>query len=432
MNREEWIDWIWLSEAIGRSGDTFRKLIGHFNRPGELHAADEKTLRTIPELNRHNLKALMNKDRTDAVAIYERCERIGISLMPYNADRFPQVLREIPDPPPLLYYVGQFPDFEKLFCVGMVGTRKMSEAGLQNGYRLAYELASAKALIISGLAEGIDGVCAVGALEAGGKTVAVIGCGLDIAYPRHHGKLMNHIVESGGAILSEYPPGTRPMPYHFPIRNRIISGLSQLVIVVEAGMASGSLITARDAVMQGKAVYSVPTDTNIGAAEGNNQLLRDGAKIVIEAQDIVDRYRYVFEERPLAERVKPLAGGADRAALSRYGVIDFDRMEKPDAKESAWCKPASEPPKARTADPTDALPKQDKAASKPSEPIPDEVLQSLTPVQRAVLEAMPDDVPVTPESIRTEYGFGEVLAALTMLEILGIVRKLPGSMYGKA
>lgn len=426
MNRQEWIDWIWLAEAIARSGGTFRKLIGHFNRPRELLVADEATIRAIPDLTEHNVKGLMNKDLTAATEIFDACDRLGISVLPYDAETFPQTLREIPDPPVLLYYVGKIPDFERLFCIGMVGTRKMSESGLQNGYRLAYELASAQALIISGLAEGIDGVCAVGAVEGGGKTVAVVGCGLDVAYPRHHGKLMNHIVESGGAILSEYPPGTRPMHYHFPVRNRIISGLSQLVIVVEAGTASGSLITAKEAISQGRTVYAVPADTGIAAAEGNNQLLRDGAKVALEAQDIVDRYRYVFEARPLSERVIPWKGIADREALRRYGVIGFER-ESQGPTESK-----ERPTPKRTEDSASAEKDTGRPVSK-AEPktVPDEILQSLSPVQKAVLEAMPDDVPVTAETIKTEYPFGEVLAALTMLEILGIVRKLPGSMYGK-
>ena len=385
--------------------------------------ADEETIRTIPELSERSIRGLMKKDLTEATKIFDACERLGVSVLPYSAEQFPQILREIPDPPILLYYVGQFPDFAHLFCIGMVGTRKMSESGMQIGYRLSYELASAKALVISGLAEGIDGVCAVGAVAGGGKTVAVVGCGLDIVYPRHHEELMKHIVESGGAILSEYPPGTRPMHYHFPIRNRIISGLSQVVIVVEAGGMSGSLITAKEAITQGRAVYAVPASTEIAAAEGNNQLLRDGAKVVLEAQDIVDRYRYVFEARPLAERVRKLTAGADKDALRRYGVIDFDRSIP--RAETGAAKQAQKVPQSMSASNV-ATPK-----AEPKQSVPDDILRSLSPVQKAVLEAMPDDVPVTAESIKTEYPLGEVLAAFTMLEILGIVRKLPGSMYGK-
>ena len=424
MHREELIHWIWLAEAIARSGGTFRKLIGYFDQPKDLLEADEATIRTIPELSERNIRGLMRKDLTEATKIFDACERAKISVLPYSAEQFPQILREIPDPPILLYYLGQFPDFAHLFCVGMVGTRKMSESGMQIGYRLSYELASAKALVISGLAEGIDGVCAVGSVAGGGKTVAVVGCGLDIVYPRHHEKLMRHIVESGGAILSEYPPGTRPMHYHFPIRNRIISGLSQVVIVVEAGGMSGSLITAKDAVTQGRAVYAVPASTEIAAAEGNNQLLRDGAKVVLEAQDIVDRYRYVFEARPLAERVRKLTAGADKDALRRYGVIDFERITPCEQTNTA-----KRTEKAIA--PTPVANTESKPTAEPKKSVPDDLLQSLSPVQKAVLEAMPDDVPVTAEAIKTEYPLGEVLAALTMLEILGIARKLPGSMYGK-
>ena len=420
MDREKLIDWIWLAETIGRSGTFFRKLLRQYEDPSGLFGADEATVRAIPEITEPQVRALMEKDRERAIRIYDACERIGVSVMPYGDARFPQILRDIPDPPVLLYYVGRFPDFAHRFCVGMVGTRKMTERGMENGFRMAYELASAKGLIISGLAEGIDGVCAVGAICGGGETVAVIGCGLDIAYPRHHGKLMNRIVETGGAILSEYPPGTRPMHYHFPVRNRIISGLSQVVIVVEAGMGSGSLITAKEAARQGRGLYTIPADPETEFAEGNNQLLRDGAKVVLEAQDLVDRYRYVFGERPLEEKVRTPENGVDRAELERYGVIGVQE------RTAGPASPVRDVPE-RTPVPTPA----ETAPEGPEGEVPDEILQSLSPVQRAVLEAMPDDTPVTAENVKTEYPFAEVLGALTVLEVLGIVRKLPGSMYGK-
>ncbi len=426
MERRELIDWIWLAETIGRSGTVFRKLLSSFDRPNELYGADEATIRKIPDLTERNIAALLNKDQSGAVKILDDCERLGISVLPYNEKGYPHILHDISDPPPLLYVAGKTPDFENRFCVAMVGTRKMSEAGMQNAYRLSRELSGAGALIISGLAEGIDGVCAVGAIQGGAGTVAVVGCGLDIAYPAHHGKLMNRIVETGGAILSEYPPGTPPTQYHFPIRNRIISGLSQIVIVVEAGMASGSLITAREAFAQGKKVFTIPADPETHAADGNNKLLQDGAQVVLESRDLVERFRYVFRNRPLAEKVKPLLGGADREALRELGVIGFENMPLTPAPKP---KKEARQPK-RKGDAEEVF--EPKAEPKTPSAIPDEVLQSLDAVQLAVLEAMPDDVPVVPEQIRTEYSLGEVMAALTILEVLGIVRKLPGSMYGKA
>ncbi len=418
MNRKELVDWIWLAETIGRSGTVFRKLLSRFDHPNELYAADEATIRKIPNLTERNIAALLNKDQSAAVKILDDCERLGISVVPYVAKEYPNILQEISDPPPLLYVAGTLPDFENRFCVAMVGTRKMSEAGMQNAYRLSWELSSAGALIISGLAEGIDGVCAVGAIQSGKNTVAVVGCGLDIAYPMHHGKLMSHIVKTGGAILSEYPPGTPPTQYHFPVRTRIISGLSQLVVVVEAGMLSGSLITAREAFAQGKKVFTIPADPETHSADGNNKLLQGGAQVILESRDLIERFRYVFQNRPLAERIKPLLGGADRAALREYGVIGFENVELP---KPAFPKATKENTKAP----------EPKSEPKTQSVIPDEILQSLDKVQLAVLEAMPDDCPTVPEKIRTEYSLGEVMAALTVLEILGIVRKLPGSMYGK-
>ena len=428
MERKELIDWIWLSETIGRSGFVFRKLLSRFDRPNELYAADEETIRKIPNLTERNIAALMQKDQSAAVKILDDCERLGISVLPYGSNQYPRILHEIADPPPLLYAAGKIPDFENSFCVAMVDTRKMSEAGMQNAYRLSWELSSSGALVISGLAEGIDGVCAVGAMQGGGKTVAVVGCGLDIAYPAHHGKLMNRIVATGGAIFSEYPPGTPPAQFHFPIRNRIISGLSQIVIVVEAGMSSGSLITAREAFSQGKKVFAVPADPDTHSADGNNKLLQDGAQVVLESRDILERFRYAFPDRQLSGRVKPLLGGADRAVLREYGVIGFETPELPRQKETRQPEQTGGSAKAPKAT---ATPKPAAPEAKAPSVIPDELLQSLDPVQLAVLEAMPDDFPVVPENIRAGYSLGEVMAALTILEVLGIVRKLPGSMYGK-
>ena len=151
-------------------------------------------------------------------------------------------MREIDTPPVLLYYAGTVARFEERLCVGLVGTRRMSVYGMEMAYKISYELSCGGAVTVSGLAEGIDGVCAAAALRAGGFTVAVLGCGLDRVYPTHHGKLMNEVARNG-LLLSEYPPATQPLYYHFPARNRIISGLSHAVVVVEAGLGSGSFIT---------------------------------------------------------------------------------------------------------------------------------------------------------------------------------------------
>lgn len=199
--------------------------------------------------------------------------------------RYPDLLRQIPEPPKQLYCIGNL-ELLKMPAAALVGSRKCSEYGKQVAMNLGKTLAQAGAAVVSGMAKGIDSFGQLGTLKAGGKTIAVLGCGVDICYPAENRKLYDQIV-SEGLIVSEYPPGTVPMPYMFPQRNRIIAGLSRVVTVVEAGRDSGALITAGLAEDFGREVYAVPGNITSMWSLGTNKLIADGAIPVVVLDDVV-------------------------------------------------------------------------------------------------------------------------------------------------
>jgi DNA processing protein len=225
----------------------------------------------------------------DVDAALERAARHGILPVPWDDVRYPAALREIVDPPPLLWVRGN-PDAIGGVSVAIVGSRRASAYGLQVAERLARDLADRGIVVVSGLARGADGAAHRGAVRAGGATTAVLGSGCDVVYPAEHRALADEIV-GRGAILSELPPGTPPRRPHFPRRNRLISGLSLAVVIVEAAERSGTLITARCGLDQGREVMAVPGNVLSGASRGCHALIKDGAKLVETVDDILDELR---------------------------------------------------------------------------------------------------------------------------------------------
>lgn len=200
--------------------------------------------------------------------------------------KYPSLLRQIYDPPKILYIKGNLEVLNNP-CISIVGCRDASKYGEQAAKYFAYNLAKEGFTIVSGLARGIDSFAHIGTLKAKGPTIAVLGCGLDIIYPKQNENLANEILDLGGAIISEYPIGTKPYKMNFPARNRIISGLSKGVIVVEAKEKGGSLITADYAIEQGKEVFAVPGNINLLNSVGTNNLIKDGATLVSNYNDVL-------------------------------------------------------------------------------------------------------------------------------------------------
>jgi len=280
--------WLSLALAPGLGPVSLKKLLQRFASPAAVFAASHKALAECAFLRKETVAALAGeKARLTAAADQElrRAKAAGAAILCWDDPLFPPLLLEIADPPPVLYVLGSA-DLLAGPGIAMVGARAASTYGLQTAERLARELAGRELAIISGFALGIDTAAHRGALAVGGKTIAVMGCGLDLVYPAQNRKLFAAIA-ANGAIISECPFGTAPDAFRFPARNRIISGLALGVLVVEAAQRSGTLITAHQALEQGRDVFAVPGRIDSPKSEGCHRLIQEGAKLVHSAADIL-------------------------------------------------------------------------------------------------------------------------------------------------
>ncbi len=278
--------WIGFNKVRGIGPARLRALLDFFGSIEAAWHAPEDALRDVG-LDRRSLANLLEaRSRLDLSAELARVQRAGIDVFTWEDGRYPERLKAINDPPPVLYVRGELRP-EDDWAVAMVGTRRASAYGREAARVLAADLARAGVTIVSGLATGIDTQVHRAAIEAGGRTIAVLGSGVDIIYPWENSKLAGEIVQHG-ALISEYPLGTKPEASNFPPRNRIISGLSRGVVVVEAGEQSGALITADFAADQGRDVFAVPGSIFARGSQGTNKLIRDGATPVLSANDILE------------------------------------------------------------------------------------------------------------------------------------------------
>lgn len=261
-----------------------------------IYYIEETQLKKTEFLNeREQNKILQAKQQKDLEKEYEKlCEK-GIRFIPYFADEYPKKLKGISDYPYALYVKGSLPD-ENAKKAALVGARRCTPYGEKYAVDFGKILAEHGVQIISGMARGVDGMGHRGALLGNGKTFAVLGCGADVCYPREHIGLYVDILEQGGGIISELPPGTLPFPQNFPARNRIISGLSDVVLVMEAGEKSGSLITVDMALEQGREVYALPGPINSRMSAGCNELIRQGAGILLSPEMILEEWNLAGEK----------------------------------------------------------------------------------------------------------------------------------------
>lgn len=272
----------------------FSKLLEYFGSAEAAWKADEGSLASLlGGQNNLSQKVLALKAKIDVSLEFEKLSKKKIAVTSSLSADYPQLLRNIYDPPPILYYRGNI-QVAGQKAIAIVGSRNATGYGRQMTEKLARELVKCGFGIVSGMARGIDSYAHQGALEAQGDTVAVLGCGLDIVYPRENKLLMDSIMEKG-VVISEFPPGRKPEPFNFPRRNRIISGLALGVVVVEAAEKSGSLITADYALEQGKDVFAVPGPALSRLSKGTNNLIKQGAKLIESAADIVEEYGYTFD-----------------------------------------------------------------------------------------------------------------------------------------
>ena len=382
--------WVWLAECRGVSNQAVLALLRHFGSPEDVFYADTGEILLTEGITREQAKALEDHKLDKADKILADCQRLGLRILTIQDAEYPGRLQNIYDPPCLLYVKGRLPAIDETAAVAVVGTRDCTPYGVACAEKLGYGLASGGAVVVSGLAKGIDAAASRGALRAGGITVGVVGNGLDVHYP-YESRYLYEDIAAAGALLSEYPPGTEPAGNHFPARNRIISGLSLATLVVEAPERSGALITAETALEQGRDVFAVPGPIDAPASVGCNRLIRDGAGLVSDAWDILREYAGRFPEKLKQDE-----------AREQPAVLGYQARQK--------------------------------AEPKPVPPSLDLNKSSLTDDQLNLLRAMSDEEPALVDDLIEQTGIPtrRVLSALTLLEMEQLVTQHSGKRYTRA
>lgn len=388
------VHWIWLTCLSGLSCAEKKHLLHRFRDPEAIYGATEAVLDTVEGLSPRAVKSLLQKDLTHCRQIMHECAEKNIQILTYGDRAYPERLKNIPDPPLVLYYKGTLPDWQNVPMIGIVGTRKASGYGLQMAYRMGYQIASCGALVVSGGAEGVDTEAMQGALRSGHRLVAVLGFGADVIYPAKNRELFQ-AVEKQGCLITEYPPGTPPHSWHFPQRNRIISGLSSGVLVVESPEKSGAMITARLAMEQGRDVFAVPGNADSISCAGSNGLLRERAIAAFTGWDVVREYETLYPDRLRRFEGKPdLQVSQPVMAAQPKPVPDKKSIDKDEKSRYSVLNNAH----------------------------PD-----LTQEQQAVLACL-SETPCPVEAVVAQMSMpaGKVMSILTLLAVKGIVQNHPG------
>lgn len=384
--------WLWLTELPGLTNQTRLALLRHFPSPEDVYYADPEEVLLTEGITRQQAELLKNKDLSAADRILADCQRLNIRILTLQDAAYPGRLKNIYDPPCLLYVQGRLPVFDEEVAVAVVGTRDCTPYGITCAEKLGYGLTRGGAVVVTGLARGIDAAATRGALRAGGITAAVVGNGLDVRYPPES-RYLYEDVAAAGVLLSEYPPGSEPLGWHFPVRNRIISGLCLATLVVEAPEHSGALITAGTALEQGREVFAVPGPIDAPTSVGCNQLIRDGGGMVSEAWDLLREYEARFPDK-----LRP------GEAKHQPSILGYQARQK------------EEP---RPVPPSVSLSHND---------------LSLTDDQIALLKALPEEKPMLVDDLieQTDIPTRRVLSALTVLEIEHLVQQHSGKRYTRA
>ena len=288
--------WVWLSTCKGIGLIRTKELLEHFGTPENIFHAGRRDFLDISGIRQKEVEQLMSKDMSHVNEILTACNVTGCRMITLFDSQYPDRLRNIYDPPPVLYVKGNLPYIDEEPVVGVVGTRKCTPYGLTVAENVGYALSQKGVIVVTGLALGVDTAATCGALKGGTPTVGIIGSGLDIVYPPENKRFFADVA-GAGAIISEYPPGTPPKRAHFPSRNRLISGISLGVAVIESPRKSGALITAARALEQGRDVFALPGNVDAVSCEGSNALLREGAIPFMSAADIIDEYSELYPDR---------------------------------------------------------------------------------------------------------------------------------------
>lgn len=398
--------WIWLAGRKGLAGQNGMRVLNHFGSPERAYFSDLEEYRMIEGLSESVLQSLADKSLAGADRILGDCDRLGIRVLTLQDAAYPERLSAIHQPPMVLYMKGRPVTFDEEVAVAIVGTRDATPYGAWAATQLSMDLTRSGALIVSGMAEGIDAAAVRGALKAGGPVVSVLAGGIDIIYPRDHRNLYEDVA-AAGTLISEHPPGTAHLGSHFPVRNRIISGLSVGVIAVESKRYGGTLYTVGHALDQDRDVFAVPGPIGAASSEGTNRLIQEGAaKLILSADDVICEYidRYPSRLRPKAmlepeAKRQRLEGVAEAVMPKEKKTVKSEKKEPdnhPEAEYLDWqdCK------------------------------------MNLTDDQQAVLLAFGEKTLRADDLVElTQIPANRVLSSLTILQLQGYVKEESGKRF---
>lgn len=396
--------WLWLSTRRGVRPEQAGRLLEHFGTPEQAYYADEEAYGMVEGLTPAARTALLDKSLARANAIWGECDRLGVRILTLGDADYPDRLKNIYDPPIVLYVRGRLPAFDEEIAVAVVGSRRPSAYGRWMAGKIGLELATHGGMVVSGIAQGLDTEALKGALRGGGAVVSVLGCGVDVHYPREN-RWLYEDVAAHGALTSEYPPGTQPESWFFPIRNRIISGLSLGVVAVECGLKSGTMSTVRQALDQDRDIFAVPGPVGSLLSEGPIRLLQQGAKAVTGGLDIIREYA---DRYPGRVRFPHTVQEQEEGPQAAKGPLDGPDPQK--MTETVGEKVIDKGPQQAYID-----------------------RSGLTDDQIDLLLALEDGKRTTEELVDlTQIPARRVLSALTMLQIQGHVIEHPGRRFEAA
>lgn len=305
---------VWFQQCLGYGSQKIKDILNHFGSAENIYNTPVSVLRESRMFTQKQINHFSSYTLEDARVIIEKCERYNYTILSIEDSAYPRRLYEISNPPCVLYVSGKMPDVDSTLTIGIVGTRTATSEGIRNSFTFGSDLSKCGAIVVSGGALGVDCASHRGVLQSDGVTICVLGCGINVNYLSENAQ-MRKLITNKGAVISEYPPDTKPASYNFPARNRIISGLSNGVLVIEAGVKSGSLITAQLALEQNRDVFSVPGSLINAKAQGSNALLKQGAITVTSYKDIIEEYENQYEIS-----IEYESGDVDESAIAAVPV----------------------------------------------------------------------------------------------------------------
>lgn len=441
---DERLYYLWLSLRLGAGSRSAVRLVRAAGSARAVYENLTDEILSAAKIRQSTaLKLTQGRDLSDCEEILKACDDGGIAVLSPDMPEYPRSLCSLMDMPLVLFCKGRVPDFNNSFSCAVVGTRKMTDYGKRMAYSIGRGLADGGAIVVSGLALGIDSMAMLGAQSRGGVTVGVLGCGIDIVYPPEHKDFFARTLSDGGAIITEYPPGTLPSGHNFPARNRIISGLCEATVVVEANIGSGSLITARHALYQGREVFAVPGNVGDPMCEGSNALIKNGASPATNANDILERFEFLYPHiLKLSELSGRVTNEAELAAARARIISSSDKKSKfygtgmyggktgGRRVKSGVTKKAEPAEKSRDDVPTPGLFEQMTADVPRDRSMAKAHVDLLGEKERAIYAAMKPNTPMLPDEIAgLTYSVSEVLVAMTLLEIAGAVESGAGGYF---